>query len=152
VIDAGHPGGHGASDARGGPPPLRISIRSEADVAAARARARMLALQQGLAEAGACAVATAVSEIAWNIVVHAGRGEVLLAPAVKSGRRGVIAVARDRAPGIADVARAMEDGFSTRRGLGLGLSAARRLMDEFEIESAVGAGTTVTMRKWAHAG
>lgn len=128
--------------------PLRVAVREEADVAVARARARELALRQGLGEAAAGAVATAVSEVARNIVVHAGEGEIILAAAEEGGRRGVVVVARD-GKGMSDVERAMEDGYSTADGLGLGLPSARRLVDEFTLVSAAGAGTTVTLKKWA---
>ena len=128
--------------------PLRLAVREEADVAVARSRARELALRQGLGEVAASALATAVSEVARNIVVHARGGEVLLEAVEEGGRRGVVIVARDEEPGIRDVERAMEDGYSTARGLGLGLSSARRLVDEFTLVSAVGDGTTVTLKKW----
>jgi serine/threonine-protein kinase RsbT len=105
----------------------------------------------GFGEAPTEAIATAVTEVARNIVVHAGAGEVLLDVVEERGRRGILVVARDPAPGIASVEDAMKDGWSTSRGLGLGLPSARRLMDEFTIASALGEGTTVTMRKWAQA-
>jgi serine/threonine-protein kinase RsbT len=135
---------------RGDSPRIVVPIRAEPDVYAARARARALALAQGFREGGAGAVATAVSEVARNILVHAGAGEILLEVAKEGGRRGVVVVARDEDPGIPDLEAAMRDGYSTGGGLGLGLSGARRLMDEFQIVSAVGEGTTVTMKKWAH--
>jgi serine/threonine-protein kinase RsbT len=131
---------------------IRVVVHEEPDVAVARLRARALALEQGLSGAAAAAVATAVSEVARNIVVHAGCGEVLLAVARRAGRRGVTVVARDAHPGIPDVEAALRDGWSSTGSLGLGLPGARRLMDEFELSSAPGAGTTVTMTKWAHGG
>jgi serine/threonine-protein kinase RsbT len=130
--------------------PYRIAICEEADVVMARKRARELARQEGFAEGRVGAIATAVSEVARNIVVHAGEGEILLVVTKENGRRGILIVARDDEPGIADVALAMQDGYSTVNGLGLGLSSAKRLMDEFTVVSAVGQGTTVTMKKWAH--
>ncbi len=131
---------------------LRVPIRDESDVFVARSRARVLALEHGFAEGRAGAVATAVSEVARNIVVHADGGEILLEVEVEvgSGRRAIVVVARDDHPGIRDVEAALADGYSTRAGLGLGLPSARRLMDEFTLVSAVGEGTTVTMKKWAH--
>ena len=118
----------------------------------ARKSARELALREGFSEGKVGAIATAVSEVARNIAVHAGAGEILLAAVVERGRRGVVVVARDDHPGIADVDEAMRDGHSTgsTRSLGLGLPSARRLMDEFTIVSELGKGTTVTMKKWAH--
>jgi len=132
------------------PVELRVPVREESDVGVARRRAHELALGQGFREGGAGAIATAVSELARNIVLHAGKGEILLSVAREGGRRGVVVVVRDEDPGIRDVEAAMLDGYSTGRGLGLGLSSARRLMDEFTLVSALGKGTTVTMKKWAH--
>jgi serine/threonine-protein kinase RsbT len=129
---------------------MRVPIREEADVSVARTRTRLLAMQEGFDDARAAAIATAVSEVAWNIVVHAGAGEIVLDVVTERGRRALTAVARDGHPGIADVEAAMRDGHSTRGGLGLGLPSARRLVDEFEIRSAVGQGTTVTLKKWVH--
>jgi serine/threonine-protein kinase RsbT len=83
------------------------------------------------------------------VVIHAVGGEIVLAAAVKARRRGVIVTARDAGPGIADIPQAMQDGFSTGRGLGFGLPGARRQVDEFAIESSVGVGTKVTLVKWA---
>jgi len=130
---------------------VRVFIRDESDVAVARRRARELASQQGLSEVEAEALATAVTEIARNIVVHAGSGEILFGLIADAPRRGVVVIARDTGPGIPDVEQAMQDGFSTKHGLGFGLPGARRLVDEFEIESKTGAGTTVTLRKWTSA-
>ena len=130
--------------------PIRVPIREESDVAIARQCARELAVREGFREGGTAAIATAVSEVARNIVVHAGAGEILLGVVKERGRRGVVVVARDDEPGIADVEEAMKDGYSTARGLGLGLPSAKRLMDDFTIASAAGKGTIVTMKKWAH--
>ena len=93
-------------------------------------------------------IATAISEVARNIVVYANRGEIVLSAVQQGTRRGVLVIARDQGPGIPDIPRAMRDGFSTGKSLGLGLPGAKRLMDEFEIASEVGKGTTITMRKW----
>ncbi len=149
--------GLGCSAARDGGPiepfergPIRVPIREESDVAIARQCARELAAQEGFREAGAAAIATAVSEVARNIVVHAGAGEVLLGVVKERGRRGVVVVARDDEPGIANVEEAMQDGYSTASGLGLGLPGARRLMDDFTLASVIGTGTIVTMKKWVH--
>jgi serine/threonine-protein kinase RsbT len=127
----------------------RVRVAHEADVPAARQLARAVAAGEGMSKAEVESLATAVTEIARNIVVHGGSGEVAVAPASKGTRRGVEVVARDAGSGIADLAQAMRDGFSTGKGLGLGLPSARRLVDEFEIESSE-AGTKVTMRKWAN--
>jgi serine/threonine-protein kinase RsbT len=130
--------------------PIRIAIRGEADVVVARAIARELALELGFGDGRAGALETAVSEIAWNIVVHAGVGELSLEAVADPRRVGIAVLARDQEPGIADVDAALRDGYSTGRGLGLGLSSARRLMDEFTVASSAGGGTRVSMKKWAH--
>jgi serine/threonine-protein kinase RsbT len=128
---------------------IRVVMRDESDVVIARRRAFELASQQGCTGTAAAALATAVSEVSRNIVVHASGGEVILTTAVREGRHGVVVTALDSGPGIHDLAEAMRDGFSTAGTLGLGLPGARRLVDEFEIESVVGAGTRVTLRQWS---
>lgn len=128
---------------------LRIAVADDADIVIATKRVRELAAEQGLSEAAAARLATAVAEIACNMIVHAVGGELAVAAATDRTRRGVVVVALDRGPGIADIDQAMRDGFSTSASLGFGLPGARRLVDEFEIESCVGAGTRVTLRKWA---
>jgi serine/threonine-protein kinase RsbT len=125
-----------------------IRIASNADIVEARMAVRRLGAHLGFSETDLVMIATAVSEIARNILDYAKRGEVVLAVTEDGTKRGVEVVARDRGPGIADVEQAMQDGFSTARGLGLGLPGSRRLMDDFDILSRTGAGTTVTMRKW----
>lgn len=92
--------------------------------------------------------ATATSELAQNLVDHAGGGEMRFALLGEDGRRGIEVSARDDGPGIADPERALQDGYSSGAGLGLGLSSAKRLMDDFELRSQLGSGTTVTLRKW----
>jgi len=93
-------------------------------------------------------VAAAISELARNILQFAGRGEMVLTLVNQEGRRGIIISAIDEGPGIPDVAQAMQDGYSTCGGLGLGLPGVKRVMDEFDITSQVGHGTTVTAKKW----
>lgn len=127
---------------------VRVPIRSDADVVMARQAGRALATQGGFSGSALALIATAISEIARNIVLYAGQGEVLLAWVREGSREGIVLIARDNGPGIANLDRAMQDGYSTGKGLGLGLPGAKRLMDEFEIVSEVGKGTTVTMRKW----
>ncbi|WP_377642522.1 sigma-70 family RNA polymerase sigma factor [Oryzobacter terrae] len=125
---------------------VSVPIASDPDIVTARRSARELAVRAGFTGADLTMLATAVSEVARNIVRFAGSGEVvleLLAP-----RRGVRVVARDAGPGIDDVTSALTDGHSTSDGLGLGLPGSRRLMDEFDISSEVGRGTTITMTKW----
>jgi anti-sigma regulatory factor (Ser/Thr protein kinase) len=129
-------------------PAIHVPIRQEADVAVARQAVRSLAPRAALSNSATHALTTAVSEIAYNIAIHAGAGE-LVVRVVDEPRRGLVVIARDAGPGIADVERAMQDGFSTARGLGLGLSSAQRLVDDFELVSARNRGTTVTLKKWA---
>ena len=129
--------------------PERIAILSDADVVTARQRARALAVGLDMPSTDQTLLATAISEVARNITAYAVRGEVLL-ELVRDGdgRRGIRVVARDEGPGIADLERALTDGYTTGGGLGLGLPGARRLVDDFEIETAPGVGTTVTLVKW----
>jgi serine/threonine-protein kinase RsbT len=125
-----------------------VPITSDVDIVTARQEGRDLAERLGCSATDSTLVATAISEIARNIMSHAGQGEIVIrATAADDGRQAIEVVAIDEGPGIPDVARAMEDGFSTGPGLGLGLPGARRLMDHFEMTSEVGVGTTVVMRK-----
>ncbi len=128
----------------------RLQIGSEHDILLARQRGRELAAEAGFSGSDLTVVATAISEIARNIVEYAMRGEIVLALAREGESLGIVVVARDSGPGIGDVALAMQDGYSTSRSLGLGLPGARRLMDEFDVDSEPGRGTTVTMKKWLH--
>lgn len=130
----------------------RIVVAADPDIVEARQTGRDLAAQLGFSLTDLTMIATAISEVARNITTYAGRGVVTLRLIRQTQRRGLVVIARDDGPGIADVDRAMQDGFSTGRGMGLGLPGARRLMDEFEIDSSLGRGTTVTMRKWASVG
>jgi serine/threonine-protein kinase RsbT len=125
-----------------------VPINLEVDIVSARQQGRALAVEVGFSGGDLTLIATAISEIARNIVVYAKRGEILLSPIQDGARRGILVVARDQGPGIPDVAQAMQDGYSTGKSLGLGLPGAKRIMDDFEIVSEVGKGTTVTMRKW----
>ena len=127
---------------------LRLAICADTDVIAARQQGKALAAECGFTAGDQTVIAVAISEVARNILRYARSGEVTLAAVNHSTRTGIIVVARDQGPGIRDVDLAMQDGYSTSGGLGLGLPGARRLMDEFEIASAVGEGTTITMKKW----
>ena len=127
---------------------VRVAIASDDDVVAARQAGRRLAEALGLTTTDLTLVATAISEVARNITAYAGRGEIVVRRVELDGARGIEVVARDAGPGIADVERALQDGYTTGGGLGLGLPGARRLMDDFEIVSQPGVGTTVTMTKW----
>ena len=126
----------------------RVPIDRDGDIVAARQKARELATHVGFSGSDLTIIATVISEVARNIGVCADHGEIVLSAVQRGGQRGVLVIARDAGPGIPDIEQAMCDGFSTGKSLGLGLPGARRLMDEFEIVSEVGKGTTITMRKW----
>src|SRR3954463_7332095 len=127
---------------------VRVAITTDADLVTARAEGRAMAERLGFPRPDPTLIATAISEGARNIVVHVGRGEILLQPFEEGGRYGVVVIARDEGPGIRDVEAAVRDEYSARGGLGLGLPGARRLMDDFDIDSSADGGTTVTMTKW----
>src|SRR4029453_17145690 len=129
---------------------VRVAITSDADLVTARAEARAMAEELGFPRPDPNLMATAISEGARNIVVHAGRGGIVLEPFEDADRYGLVVTASDDGPGIRDVDAALRDDHSGRGGLGLGLPGARRLMDDFEIASDADTGTTVTMRKWRH--
>ncbi len=129
-----------------------IPIESDADVVTARQRAREMAGALELTSTDQTLLATAISEVARNITTYAVRGEVALGIVRHDdGRPGIRVIARDKGPGIADIDQALQDGFTSGGGLGLGLPGARRLVDEFQIESAPSEGTTVTLVKWSRA-
>jgi RNA polymerase sigma factor (sigma-70 family) len=127
---------------------VRIPIQADADVVAARKQGRELAARAGFSATELTIIATAISEIARNIVMFAERGEIVVTLVGENSSQGVTVVARDSGPGISDLERALQDGYSGYGGMGLGLPGSRRLMDEFEITSEVDKGTTVTMTKW----
>jgi serine/threonine-protein kinase RsbT len=127
-----------------------IPIESDADIVTARQRAREMAGALELTSTDQTLLATAISEVARNITTYAGRGEVLLS-VIKDdhGRSGIKVIARDEGPGIENLELALRDGYTSGGGLGLGLPGARRLVDDFSIETALGQGTTVTLLMWA---
>jgi serine/threonine-protein kinase RsbT len=127
---------------------IRIEVASDVDMVPARQRGRELADKLGFSRTDATLIATAISEVARNILMHVGKGEIIISAAREQGRDCITVVARDCGPGIADVESAMKDGESQDGGLGLGLPGSRRLMDDFSIESELGRGTTITMKKW----
>jgi serine/threonine-protein kinase RsbT len=130
------------------PSEISVPIERELDVVTARQKGRELALAMGFSSTDQTLLATAISEVARNIVSYAGRGVVVLSSIESEGRRGVMIVAEDQGPGIPDVELAMRDGFSTGNSLGVGLPGARRLVDDFQLTSKLGVGTTVTLKKW----
>lgn len=127
---------------------VKITIESIADIVSAREQGRVIGQAIGFSLIDLTVIATAISEVARNIIEFAKRGEIVLGTVKQSGRCGISIIAKDNGPGIPDISLAMQDGYSTRKGLGLGLPGARRLMDDFEIISKVGCGTTITMKKW----
>ena len=127
---------------------VHVRIQNSADIVAARQQGRCLAAQAGFSHSNLTIIATAISEVARNIVEYAKEGEVIITLINDASKKGVEIVASDNGPGIADVSTVMRDGYSTGKGLGIGLPGARRLMDEFAIASAIGTGTIVTMKKW----
>ena len=131
-------------------PEERIAIESDNDVVTARQRARELAAKLDLTSTDQTLLATAISEVARNITTYATRGEVELS-VVKddNGREGIKVIARDQGPGIENLDLALQDGYTSGGGLGLGLPGARRLVDDFDIQTAPGQGTTVTLVMWA---
>lgn len=127
---------------------LTIDIAQDKDVVAARQAGRIRALKLGFSLGDATLIATAISELARNIVSYTPGGTIAIADLNSKGRTGLQIVAQDRGPGIRDLELALRDGFSSSGGLGLGLPGVRRLMDDFEIESVAGQGTTIRLMKW----
>jgi len=125
-----------------------VPINTDIDVVAARQKGRELATVLGFVSTDSTLLATAISELARNIIRYAKQGEILIASVQSGDRVGITVVARDKGPGIANISLAMQDGFSTSGGLGLGLPGVKRLMDEFHLVSDVNKGTTVTIKKW----
>lgn len=127
---------------------IKVPIQCDQDIVTARQRGRELALRLGFTTTDAVLVASAISELARNVLQYAGRGDMRITRVEGAGRSGLSVVVQDDGPGIADVQEAMQNGFSTSGSLGLGLPGVKRLMDEFEIESTPGRGTTVRVKKW----
>lgn len=129
-------------------PPKVATIRSDLDIVIARTMTRELAKSLGFGSIDQARIATAVSELARNIFLYAGSGSVMAKPVTAKGLTGIEIVCTDEGPGIANVDLVMRDGYSTSRGMGMGLPGAKRLMDEFTVCSQEGVGTTITCRKW----
>ena len=125
-----------------------IGLRSMDDIIKARQLVRECAIFQGLSLVDQTKIVTAASELARNTLVHGGGGEMRLQALNDGPRRGVKVVFVDSGPGISDIDLAMKDGYTTRGGLGLGLSGSKRLVDEFGIDSKPGKGTTVSIVRW----
>ncbi len=127
---------------------IRVAINSDQDIVSARQKGRVMANELGFSSGDATLIATAISELARNIVSYAGKGQITLKVVNGLNRQGISVIASDDGPGITDIRQALRDGYSTSGSLGLGLPGVRRLMDEFEISSQAGQGTTVTVKKW----
>ena len=125
-----------------------IGLRAMDDIIKARQLVRECAVFHGLSLVDQTKVVTAASELARNTMIHGGGGEMRLHALNDGPRRGVKVIFLDKGPGIPDIALAMKDGYTTRGGLGLGLSGSKRLVNEFDIESQPGKGTTVTIVRW----
>lgn len=143
AVDGGADGGAGGFTFE-----TRVAICRDTDIVVACHKGRALAERLGLSGNDQVVVVIAISEMARNIIRYAGSGEILLGPIRQNGTPGICVVVRDEGPGIADVEWAIQDGSSTGGGLGLGLPGTRRLVDEFEIVSELGKGTTITIKKW----
>jgi serine/threonine-protein kinase RsbT len=126
----------------------KVPVQSERDIVLARQKGRAMATQLKFSLGNATLIATAISELARNIVSYAGRGEIIVSVVRNSERTGITVVASDNGPGISDLTLALRDGFSTSGSLGIGLPGVRRLMDEFDIDSQPDRGTIVKVTKW----
>ncbi|MGH2567182.1 MAG: anti-sigma regulatory factor [Bacteroidota bacterium] len=127
---------------------LRVPVTSDTDIVNARQQGRAFAVKIGFNGGDLTLIATAISELSRNIVEYARLGEIILSEVQQGNHTGICIIARDDGPGILDVHQAMQDGYSSRRSLGLGLPGTKRIVDEFEIESHAGKGTIVTVKKW----
>ena len=125
-----------------------LSLQSSEDVVVARQRVRARAVEQGFSLVDQTKLVTAASELARNTDEHGKGGTMEILTLNEGPRRGIRLTFEDRGPGIADVAQAMKDGFTSSGGLGLGLGGAKRLSNEFAIDSKVGLGTTVSIARW----
>ena len=126
----------------------RVLVEADRDIVSARQQGRIMAAQLGFSPGTATLIATAISELARNILLYASRGEVTMRTIENNGSKGITGEARDDGPGIPQPQRALEDGYSTSGRLGLGLPGVKRLMDEFRLETAPGRGTRIVVHKW----
>ena len=125
-----------------------VKILNEWDIVAARQVGRNVAKELGFGTVDQARITTTISELARNIYLYAGQGEICIEKLWDNGRTGLRVIAEDKGPGISDIRRVMEDGYTTSGGLGAGLPGVKRLMDEFDIDSEVGVGTKITTTKW----
>ncbi|MBD7966006.1 anti-sigma regulatory factor [Fictibacillus norfolkensis] len=125
-----------------------VEVRNEWDIVSARQLGRNMAKELGFGSVDQARITTAISELARNIYLYAGRGKICIEPIDQLGRKGLRIVALDNGPGIREIRKVMEDGYTTSGGLGAGLPGVKRLMDEFSIESTVDVGTEISATKW----
>ncbi|QOY37786.1 anti-sigma regulatory factor [Anaerobacillus isosaccharinicus] len=125
-----------------------VEVKSEWSIVAARQAGRTLAKEIGFGSVDQARITTAISELARNIYLYAKRGQICIEKVVLLNKVGIKVTALDHGPGIKDIRKVMEDGFTTSGGLGAGLPGVKRLMDEFSIDSTVGEGTTINAIKW----
>ncbi|MEK3936682.1 anti-sigma regulatory factor [Sporosarcina sp. FSL W7-1349] len=125
-----------------------VDIYTEWDIVAARQLGRKEAKQIGFGTVDQARITTAISELARNIYLYAGKGRIEIERLAAGGSMGMLIIASDEGPGIPDVRKVMEDGFSTSGGLGAGMPGVKRLMDEFKVETEPGVGTVITATKW----
>lgn len=127
---------------------MKVDIKTTEDIVTCRSVAKEMAKELGFGLVDQTKIATAISELTRNILLYAGQGRVDIKAITAGNRQGLEILCEDQGPGIADIQLAMQDGFSTSKGLGMGLPGTKRLMDEFELKSERGKGTRVTARKW----
>lgn len=127
---------------------IHVLISSEGEIVMARQKVRDLCRRINFSSVDETLVATAISELTRNIIEYAKSGEIIMSLVENGDRKGISIIAKDHGPGIPNIELAMQDGYSTSKGLGLGLPGCKRIMDEFEISSEVGKGTTITVKKW----
>ncbi|CEG23970.1 Serine/threonine-protein kinase RsbT [Planococcus massiliensis] len=125
-----------------------VEILTEWDIVAARQLGRNVAKELGFGTVDQARITTAISELARNIYLYAGQGKIEIQQLTENGLKGILIIAADQGPGIPDIRKVMEDGFSTSGGLGAGLPGVKRLMDEFRIETIPGEGTDIRATKW----
>lgn len=125
-----------------------VEIQTEWDIVAARQLGRNVAKELGFGTVDQARITTAISELARNIYLYAGQGRIEIQRLTENGMNGILIIAADNGPGIPDVRKVMEDGFSTSGGLGAGLPGVKRLMDDFKIETTLGEGTDIRATKW----
>lgn len=125
-----------------------VEVRNEWDIVSARQLGRNMAKELGFGNVDQARITTAISELARNIYLYAGRGKICIEPIEQLGKKGLRIVALDNGPGIREIRKVMEDGYTTSGGLGAGLPGVKRLMDEFSIESTVDVGTEISATKW----